>query len=273
MTTTLKAGARGMWAMGDYHRFARATVWDLGPRLVEACGISAGQRVLDVAAGTGNVAIRAAKAGARVVASDLTPEHFEAGRREALAEGVELEWIEADAEALPFRDAEFDAVTSCVGAMFAPDHRAVARELLRVCRPGGTIGMINFMPDGAAADFFQMLGRHAPPPPGGAVSPLLWGTAEHVRDLFESGVQSLDMAPGEYVERAATPHEYHRLFKEAFGPMVAIYASAAGQAERAVALDRDFMEFVARWDRSGRHGGVEIPYAYLLVVARTRDAD
>ena len=270
--TTTKAGARGMWAMGDYHRFAMSTVWELGPRLVEACGISAGQRVLVVAAGTGIVAIRAAKAGARVVASDLTPEHFDAGRREALAENVELEWIEGDAEALPFRDAEFDAVTSCVGAMFAPDHRAAARELLRVCRPGGTIGMINFMPAGAAADFFQVLGRHAPPPPRGAASPLLWGTPAHVRDLFEGGVQSLEMTPGEYVERAASPREYHELFRDAFGPMAAIYASAAGQAERAAALERDFMEFVARWNRSGPHGGVEIPYAYLLVVARPRDA-
>ncbi len=128
-------------------------------------GSSPGQRVLDVAAGSGNVAIRAAEAGARVVASDLTPENFEAGRREARARGVELEWVEADAQSLPFQDAEFDVVTSSVGAIFASDHQAVADELLRVCRPGGTIGMINFTPEGLAGEFFELFGRYAPPPP------------------------------------------------------------------------------------------------------------
>ena len=137
---TANASARTMWALGDYHRFATETVWELGPILVAASGVSAGQRVLDVAAGTGNVAIRAAQAGASVVASDITPEHFDAGRRAAREAGVELEWIEGDAQALPFADDEFDIVTSCFGAMFAPDHGAAANELLRVCRPGGVIG-------------------------------------------------------------------------------------------------------------------------------------
>jgi ubiquinone/menaquinone biosynthesis C-methylase UbiE len=122
--------------------------------LVRACGITTGQRVLDVAAGTGNTAIRAAEAGAKVVASDLTPENFEAGRREAEVHGVELHWVQADAETLPFADREFDVVTSSFGAIFAPDHRAVAAEMLRVCRPGGTIGMLNFTPEGLISDFF-----------------------------------------------------------------------------------------------------------------------
>src|SRR5262245_12250016 len=141
------AAVRTMWALGNYHRFATATVWELGPVLVSACGVAAGQRVLDVAAGTGNVAIRAAQAGASVVASDVTPEHFDAGRRAALETGVDLEWIEGDAQALPFGDAEFDVVTSCFGAVFAPDHEAVAGGLMRVCRRDGVIGMMNFTPD------------------------------------------------------------------------------------------------------------------------------
>ena len=136
-----------VWALGDYHRFAKEMVWGVGPELVAACGIGPGQRVLDVAAGTGNVAIRAAEAGADVVASDLTPESLEAGRREAEERGVELEWVVADAQALPFADAEFDVVTSSFGAMFAPDHQKVADELLRACRPGGTIGLASFTPD------------------------------------------------------------------------------------------------------------------------------
>ena len=193
-----------MWALGDYHSFAKQTVWEVGPVLVEACGIRAGQRVLDVAAGTGNVAIRAAATGAEVVASDLTPENFEAGRREARAQGVELEWVEADAEALPFGDGEFDVVTSSFGAMFAPDHQKVADELLRVCRPGGTIGMANFTPEGPAADFFETLARYAPPSPEGALSPLLWGSEEHVRELFGDRAESLQLTRREYVERAAT---------------------------------------------------------------------
>jgi SAM-dependent methyltransferase len=146
-----KAAVRAAWALGDYHRFATELVWEVGPVLVAACGISPGQRVLDVAAGTGNAAIRAAEAEARVVASDLTPENFDAGRREARERGVELEWVEADAEALPFAADEFDVVTSSFGAMFAPDHQAVADELVRVCRPGGTIGMANFTPEGLEA--------------------------------------------------------------------------------------------------------------------------
>ncbi len=179
-----KAADRSMWALGDYHRFALETVWDVGPVLVAACGISRGQRVLDVAAGTGNVAIRAAEAGAEVVASDLTAENFDAGRREARARGVELEWVEADAEALPFADDEFHVVTSCFGAMFAPDHEAVADELIRVCRPGGTIGMANFTPEGLAADFFGVFVPYAPPPPPGALPPVMWGSEDHVRELF-----------------------------------------------------------------------------------------
>lgn len=268
----IKSAHRGMWALGDYHRFAAATVWQLGPVLVEACGISAGQRVLDVAAGTGNVAIRAAKAGATVVASDLTPENFEVGRRTAATEGVELEWVEADAEALPFDDGEFDVVTSCFGAIFAPDHRAVARELLRVCRPGGTIGMINFTPDGAGGEFFRVLAQYAPPLPAGALPPVLWGNEEHVRKLFGNRVESLEMTRGEYVERAASPREYYDLFQQTFGPMVAIRASMAGQPERVATLDRDFFEFIARWNRGTLEGPVQIPYEYLLVVARKRGA-
>src|SRR4051794_5779466 len=188
-----KARQRAMWALGDYHKFATASIWDFGPLLVEACGISPGQRVLDVAAGTGNVAIRAAEAGAEVVASDLTPENFDAGRREASAHGVQLEWIEAGAEALPFGDDEFDVVTSAVGAIFAPDHRAVADELLRVCRPGGTIGLIALVPADAVLDLFEILARYEQAPRIAAASVLAWGREEHVRELFGDKVASLSM--------------------------------------------------------------------------------
>jgi ubiquinone/menaquinone biosynthesis C-methylase UbiE len=274
MTTHVsdKAAERAMWALGDYHTFAKQTVWGFGPTLVEACGISPGQRVLDVAAGSGNVAIRAAEAGADVVAADLTPENFEAGRREARSRGVELEWVEADAEALPFGDGEFDVVTSSAGAIFAPDHQAVADELLRVCRPGGTIGMINFTPEGLAAEFFDIFARYAPPPPPGALPPVLWGSEEHVRELFGGRVASLDLARREYVERSpGGPSDYCEFFKATFGPVVAIYAFLADRPERAAALDQEFVDFATRSNGGEPGGPAEYRYEYLLVVARKRD--
>src|ERR671925_1095244 len=262
----IKAATRAAWALGDYHRFAKETVWERGAELVEACGIRAGQRVLDVAAGTGNTAIRAAEAGARVVASDLTPENFEAGRHEARARGVELEWVEADAASLPFADDEFDVVTSSFGAIFAPDHQAVADEMLRVCRPGGVIGMLNFTPEGLISDFFGALAPYMPPPPPGALPPPMWGSEEHLRELFGDRVESLEMTRRHYVETATSPHGYRELFKRTFGPVVGIYASLADEPERSAALDRDFLEFARRANSGPPEGPAEYRYEYLLVV-------
>jgi 2-polyprenyl-6-hydroxyphenyl methylase/3-demethylubiquinone-9 3-methyltransferase len=265
------AAARRMWALGDYHRFATETVWPLGRRLVDACGIMPGQRVLDVAAGTGNVAIRAAQAGAHVVASDLTPEHFEAGRQAAAADGVGLEWVEADAESLPFPDGHFDVVTSCLGAIFAPNHAAAASEMLRVCRPGGVIGMVNFKPEGLAADFFALLGRFAPPPPPGASPPLLWGDRAHVRALFADSVESIQMTDGQYVERSVGgPDAYRALFETTFGPVIAIRASLAVDPERLATFEGDFREFSLRGNRGAPGRAAEYPFRYLLVLARKR---
>jgi ubiquinone/menaquinone biosynthesis C-methylase UbiE len=272
METAQRAQARAAWRLGDYHRFAKATVWELGELLVRACGVRPGDRVLDVAAGTGNTAIRAAEAGARAVAADITPEHFEAGRREARQRGVELEWTEADAEDLPFDDGAFDAVTSSLGAIFAPDHRAVADELVRVCRPGGTIGMVNFTPEGLAADFFGVFAPYLPPEPPGAEPPLSWGSEDHVRELFAGRVDPLELTRGEYVERAPSPREYRDLFLETFGPAVALRAALAEEG-RAAAFEGDLLDFAERADRGAPGGPAEYPYGYLLVVGRTRAAD
>jgi len=268
-----KAATRQAWALGDYHRFAKETVWQVGPLLVDACGVGPGQRVLDVAAGTGNTAIRAAQAGAEVVASDLTPENFEAGRREAATQGVEIEWVEADAEALPFPDGDFDVVTSSFGAIFAPHHQIVADEMLRVCRPGGTVGILAFTPEGLISDFFGALAPYMPPPPPGALPPPLWGSEEHVRELFGDRAETLEMIRGEYVERADNPQAYREFFKETFGPVVATYASLSVQPDRVEALDRDFLEFATRSSRGAPDGPAEYPYEYLLVVARKRGVE
>jgi ubiquinone/menaquinone biosynthesis C-methylase UbiE len=259
---------RSMWALGDYHRFAKHTIWGFGPVLVQACGIFPGQRVLDVAAGTGNVAIRAAEAGAQVVALDLTPENFEAGRREAEACGVELEWVEGDAASLPFGDGEFDVITSSVGAIFAPDHQAVADEMVRVCRPGGTIGMINFVPEGVAVEFFELVGRYAPPPPD-ELPPFLWGSEAHVRELFGDRLASLELTRGSYVERSpGDPAAYREFFKQTFGPVIALYAALADEPDRLAAMDREFLEFATRTNQAPPDQPAEYPYEYLLVVGR-----
>ena len=267
----LKARTRAMWALGDYHKFATESIWGFGPELVAACGISAGQRVLDVAAGTGNVAIRAAETGAQVVASDLTPENFEAGRREARARGVELEWVEADAEALPFRDGEFDVVTSAVGAIFAPNHQTVADELLRVCRPGGTIGMIAIIPVGITVHLFKIIERYSRSAVVLPASALRWGREEHVRELFGDRLESLELRRERFVLGRFTDPAGFRDFLKANHPVVvALYRDLADERARVVALDRELLEAATLV----RHGSVEGPHSYdteiLVIVARKR---
>ncbi|TDB89056.1 class I SAM-dependent methyltransferase, partial [Actinomadura sp. 7K534] len=159
-TDAVKAGHRKMWALGDYPSLAAEVIPSLGEVLVRAAGVTSGDRVLDVAAGSGNAAVPAARTGAKVVASDLTPELLEAGRKQADAD---LEWRQADAEALPFADGEFDVVLSCVGVMFAPHHQAAADELVRVCRPGGRIALLNWTPEGFIGQMFATMKPYAPP--------------------------------------------------------------------------------------------------------------
>lgn len=269
-TSASTSAAQSVWSYGDYDRFATELVWEIGPVLVEAAGVTPRQRVLDVAAGTGNVAIRAAEAGAEVVAVDITPALFDAGRRHARERGVQVRWVEGDAQALPFDDREFDVVTSSFGVIFAPDHQRAADELLRVCRPGGTIALANFRPDALAGAFFELFARHAPPPPPGAHPPTQWGDEGYVSSLFRDRVSSLTMERREYVERAATPAAYRAFFEETFGPLVALRVALADQPERAAAFDRDFAELTVRWNRGATGEGAEYPYAYLLVVASPR---
>ena len=263
-----KAGVRRMWAMGDYATFAHELIWEVGPVIVEAAGIRSGHRVLDVAAGTGNVAIRAAQAGAEVVASDLTPEHFAAGQQLARRQGVEVKWVEGDAEALPFETGDFDVVTSCFGAIFAPKHQRVADELVRVCKPGGTIALANFTPEGVAADFFGVFGPYMPPPRQGDQSPMLWGSQSHVRDLLGARLSSLVLTPRSYIERAASPVAYCEFIKRTFGPVVAIYSSLADRPAETATLDQAFLQFAERCNSGSAEGPAEYRYDYLLVLGQ-----
>jgi SAM-dependent methyltransferase len=263
----LKAKHRAMWALGDYPAVAAEVIPDLGAVVVDACGVAAGQRVLDVAAGSGNAAIPAAATGADVVASDLTPEMFEAGRRAAAARGVELRWQEADAENLPFADGEFDVVLSCVGAMFAPHHQAVADEMLRVCRPGGTIGLISWTPGGFVGQMFAVMKPYVAPPPPGAQPPLLWGDEAHVRGLFGDGVTDVAArAQDVRVDRVAAPEEFPDYFKRYYGPTTAAYRGLADQPERAAQLDRELADLARRYGA----GSGPMGWEYLLFTARRR---
>lgn len=261
----LKARHRAMWASGDYPSMVETFLLPLGPRLVEACGIGPGMNVLDVAAGTGNASIPAAKAGANVTASDLTPELFDAGRRRAETEGIELEWVEADAESLPFEDESYDVVMSSIGAMFAPHHQDVADEMVRVCRPGGTIGMLNWTPEGMIGALFKTMGPFAPPPPPGAQPPPLWGSEEHVKQLFGA---RLDFRTLERDVLGITafehPRDYGEHFKAKYGPTIAARnnASLDGREEE---LDDALDRFCDEWNL-GTGDDARFEQEYLVVV-------
>jgi SAM-dependent methyltransferase len=263
----LRQKHRKMWASGDYPSMVETFLTPLGPRLVEFAGIGAGQRVLDVAAGTGNASIPAAQTGAEVVASDLTPELFEAGRSRAAAAGVELEWVEADAQSLPFEDESFDAVISSIGVMFAPFHQAAADELVRVCKPGGKIGLLSWTPEGMIGALFRAMGQFMPPPPAGASPPPLWGGEDHLRELFGERVELEKVERGVLeVTAFQRPGDYGEHFKGRYGPTIAARANAEKEG-RAEEFDQVLSEFCAEWNR-GSEDDARFEMEYLLTVGR-----
>ncbi|MER5917195.1 class I SAM-dependent methyltransferase [Streptomyces sp. NPDC001982] len=265
----LKTKHRKMWALGDYSAVATQLIQDLGPELVQACGVRGGERVLDVAAGSGNAAIPAALAGAHVVACDLTPELLEAGRRLAADRGAELEWRTADAEELPFADGEFDTVMSCVGIMFAPHHQAGADELVRVCRPGGTIGLLNWTPEGFVGELFATMKPYAPKSPPGAQPPPLWGRADHVRSLLGDRVSDVEAHRRTVrVERFKKPAAFRDYFKTNYGPTIATYRNVADDPGRVAALDNALDDLAQRHIDVADSAGMD--WEYLLVTARKR---
>jgi SAM-dependent methyltransferase len=265
----LKDKHRAIWAMGDYPAVAATVIPNLGAVLVEACRIGPGQRVLDIACGPGNVAVPAALAGADVVAGDLTPDLLEAGRALAEQRGVRIDWQVADAEALPFDENSFDAVLSCVGVMFAPNHQASADELVRVCKPGGIIGMINWTPEGFVGDMFAAMKPYVPPAPPGAQPPPLWGSEAHVRALFGERVTDLDTRRETVtVDCFGTPEEFRDFFKANYGPTTAAYRAIADEPGQVAGLDRDLAELARRYDEGT--GATVMRWEYLLVTARKR---
>jgi len=265
----LKTRHRKMWASGDYASMVETFLLPLGPRLVEACGIGPGMRVLDVAAGTGNASLPAAQAGANVTATDLTPELLDVGRGRAEAEGLELEWTPADAENLQFDDESFDVVMSCIGAMFAPQHQAVADELVRVCKPGGTIGMLNWTPEGMVGALFRAMGPFAPPPPPGAQPPPLWGGEDHLRELFGDRVDlhTLERDVLE-IDQFDEQNGYTEHFRARYGPTI-VAENNAKQNGREAEFDEALKAFGEEWNL-GSQDDARFESEYLVVVGTRR---
>ena len=261
----VKVKHRAMWALGDYPAVATDVIPSLGPALVEACAITAADRVLDVAAGSGNAAVPAARTGASVVASDLTPELLDRGRELATAEGLDLAWEVGDAEDLPYGDGSFDAVISCVGVMFAPFHQAAADELVRVTRSGGRIGLINWTPGGFIGQMFATMKPFAPPPPVGAQPPPLWGDEQHVRSLLGDRVGDVEARRQTLkVDCFPTAEDFRDYFKRTYGPTIAVYRAIADDPDKVSALDEALAGLGRRYDL----GGGAMEWEYLLVTAR-----
>jgi SAM-dependent methyltransferase len=260
----LKAKHAAMWASGSYRSVVEDLVEPLGGVLVETVGVQHGQRVLDVAAGTGSSALPSARVGAEVTATDLTPELLDVGRAAADAEGLEIVWETADAEALPYDDSSFDVVLSAIGVMFAPHHQQAADELVRACRPGGTIGVLSWTPEGFIGQVFATMKPFAPPPPPGASPAPLWGHADHVRDLFGDRVTDLVAHQQSLpVDHFADGAEFRDYMKRNYGPTIAVYAFIASDPEKVAALDADMAALGDRFIHDGA-----MAWEYLLVTAR-----
>jgi SAM-dependent methyltransferase len=259
--TTLKARQRAAWSSGDYARIG-TTLQIVGENLCEALDLRAGQRVLDVAAGNGNVALAAARRWCPVVAVDYVPALLDRTRARALAEGAAVECREADAEALPFPDASFDVVASTFGVMFTPDQPRAAAELVRVCRSGGRIGLANWTPDGFIGQLFRVVGRHVPPAPG-APSPAAWGTREHLAELFGPHRAQVGARERQFVFRYPSPEFWVETFRSYYGPVEKAFAALP--ADRQSVLRADLLELARRFNRSG-DATMVVPGEYLEVV-------
>ncbi len=252
-----------VWGTGPYERIS-ATIADLQDELVDRLEPAPGVRWLDVATGTGEVAKRAARAGAEVVGLDLAPALVETAKREAEAEGLDIRYDVGDAEALHYEDASFDVVSSSCGVMFAPDHAAVARELARVTRPGGRLGLACWRPEGTLGDMFRVMAAYAPPPPPGVGSPFDWGREDNVTALLGETFD-LDFVSLDSVLVAPSAEDVWELFATCYGPTKTLADSL--EEERREGLRRDFVELHARYEDEE---GVRMPRAYLLTLGTRR---
>jgi SAM-dependent methyltransferase len=263
--TVLKSRQQTAWASGDY-AIIGTTLQLVGEQLAEACDLRWDERVLDVAAGNGNATLAAARRGARVVSTDYVSGLLERGADRARAEGLQVQFQFADAEALPFENASFDAVLSTFGVMFAPDHERAASELARVTRSGGRIGLANWTPQGFIGQLFKTVGRQLPPP-AGVQPPALWGTESHLRELFGETAASIAIKQRVFNFRYRSPAHFIEVFRTWYGPVHKAFAALP--AEKAAALERDLTELLTSLNRAGPESLV-VPGEYLEIVVTRR---
>jgi len=259
----IKARQQQTWASGDFSVVA-ARIMPIAEQLVDTADLHAGWNVLDVATGSANAAIAAARLGCTVVGIDYVPELLERGRARAAAEGLAIELIEGDAEALPFASESFDGVTSVFGTMFAPNHQQTADELLRVTKPGGTIALASWTPDGFIGELFKTVASYVPPP-AGVQSPLLWATERHLRHLFADGIESIDVHERVFTYRFTSAEEFVAFFRTWYGPTVKAFAAL--DEKTGDALERDLVALAERYDRLVADDAVAIPAAYTEAIA------
>ena len=257
----VKARQQGAWSSGDY-AVVGTTLQIVGEELCEALDIRAGQKVLDVAAGNGNISLAAARRWCDVIATDYVPALLEKAGERAAAERLQIEFREADAEALPFKDRSFDIVVSTFGVMFTPDHEKAATELMRVCKPGGKIGLANWTPDGFIGQLFKTIGKYLPPP-AGVKSPALWGTSARINELFGSQASSIKVESRHFVFRYRSPQHWLDIFKTYYGPVLKTFAGLQPSAQ--AALTGDIIALIDRFNRSG-DGSMVVPSEYLEIV-------
>lgn len=261
----VKQRQQGAWSSGDY-AVVGTTLQLTGELLCEAINLRAGQRVLDVAAGNGNATLAAARRGADVTSTDYVPALLERGRARAAAEGLNIVFQEADAEALPFASESFDVVLSTFGVMFTPNQEQAAQELLRVCRPGGTIGLANWTPESFIGNVFRTIGNYVPPAPG-VKSPALWGSEERLRELFGDSIAEWSLNRRSFVFRYRSAEHWLDVFRTYYGPALKAFAAldAAGQAD----LTHELIALLQRFNQGGTETLI-VPSEYLEVVAHKR---
>jgi ubiquinone/menaquinone biosynthesis C-methylase UbiE len=261
----IKERQQKTWTSGNYAMVGNLLVV-MGERLCEAVDLRAGEKVLDVATGSGNTALSAARRFCQTTGIDYVPELIEQAKSRAQAERLEVSFEVGDAENLPYPDASFDVVLSTLGVMFAPDQEKAAGEMLRVCRPGGKIGLANWTPDGFIGQMFRTMGKHVAPPPG-IKPPPLWGTEERVRELFGEGISSLEATRKSYAWRYSSAESFVEYFREYYGPTLKAFESLDEGGQEALA--RDLEELLEQWNSSGDETLV-VPSEYLEVVAVRR---
>jgi SAM-dependent methyltransferase len=261
----LKLRQHAAWSSGDY-AVVGTTLQIVGEQLCEALDLRSGQKVLDVAAGNGNVTLAAARRWCDVVSTDYVPSLLERGRLRAAAEGLSVEFKEADAEALGFADASFDAVVSTFGVMFAPDQDKAAAELARVCKSGGKIGLANWTPEGFIGQLFKVLGKYLPPPPG-SKSPALWGSRAHITEMFGAAAISVKCESRSFAFRYRSPEHFVEVFRTYYGPTLKAFAALDEANQQG--LRKDLLALIGRMNRA-EDGTMVVPSEYLEVVITKR---